>query len=191
MKTTTPVLILASNSPRRQELLRLAGFVFETCPTSVDETVSIDMAAKDVPVHLAEKKAAPLAHRADEAVIVAADTIVLLDDAILGKPSDLDDARRMLARLSGRSHVVITGVCLLHKGRQVVFRETTLVYFRSLSEEEISSYVETARPLDKAGAYGIQERIGVTGVSRVEGCYYNVMGLPVQRLCVELRQLLA
>ena len=148
------------------------------------------MEPKEVPTFLAEKKALPLLVDSHQAVVIGADTIVLLDDAILGKPADLQEARRMLARLSGRSHVVITGVCLLFKGQCHVFRESTLVYFRSLNAQEIDHYVETARPMDKAGAYGIQEEIGLRGVTRIEGCFYNVMGLPVQRLWLELQRVL-
>lgn len=189
--TTTPDLILASSSPRRHELLRLAGLSFVARPTEVDESISLELEPKEIPTHLAYKKALPLIDESRTAVIVGADTIVLLDDTILGKPADLEDARRMLSRLSGRSHIVITGVCLLYQDQKVLFRESTLVYFRSLSRDEIDRYVETARPLDKAGAYGIQEEIGLKGVTRIEGCFYNVMGLPVQRLWLELNQLLA
>lgn len=184
-------LILASKSPRRKTLLEQAGFEFEIKSAEVDETTPLNMPAKDVPPFLAEKKARPFEDAAIHAVVVAADTIVLLDDEMLGKPEEptVAEAARMLKKLSGRQHVVITGVCILHKGVYHTFREITNVYFRTLGDDEISAYSEKFKPFDKAGAYGIQEWIGLIGVSRIEGDYNNVVGLPVCRLVQELRNL--
>jgi len=190
MLTIPRPLILASKSPRRQKLLTELGFSFTVEENKVDETVPYDMPAKDVPTYLAEKKAQPFEARSDSNLIIAADTIVLLEDEILGKPNSREDALRMLNKLSGRQHSVITGVTLLMDGQYHTFREVTLVYFKSLSAEDIVYYVDHYQPFDKAGAYGIQEWIGYIAISRIEGDFYNVMGLPVCRLVQELGQIL-
>jgi septum formation protein len=188
--TTPRPLILASKSPRRQKLLAELGFSFTVEEKNVDESVPFEMPAKDVPTYLAEKKAQPFEERSDSHLIIAADTIVLLDDEILGKPHSRDEAIRMLNKLSGRQHSVITGVTLLMDKKYHTFREVTLVYFKSLSYNDIIFYVDHYQPYDKAGAYGIQEWIGFIGISRIEGDFYNVMGLPVCRLVQELGQIL-
>ena len=190
MLTIPRPLILASKSPRRQKLLSELGIVFTVEENKVDETVPLDMPAKEVPTYLAEKKAQPFEPQSASHLILAADTIVLLDDEILGKPANREDAIRMLHKLSGRQHSVITGVSLLMDGKYHTFREVTLVYFRSLSAPDIEYYIDHYQPFDKAGAYGIQEWIGYVGISRIEGDFYNVMGLPVCRLLQELGQIL-
>ena len=184
-------IILASNSPRRRELLSILGLDFEskTLP-GIDESFPDTLRDEDIPKHIASKKAD--AYRTlvtGNELVITADTIVYVDGEVLGKPKDEEDARRMLRLLSGRSHEVITGVCILTKEQQQTFAVTTDVTFDALSEEEIDFYIEKYKPYDKAGAYGIQEWIGLVGVSKLEGSYFNVMGLPVQRLYKELKKI--
>lgn len=163
--------------------MRDAGFEFEIRLKDVEETYPEGLAAEEVPVYLARLKAGAFREElADGELLVTADTVVCLEGRILGKPADEADAVRMLRELSGKRHTVVTGVCLTTRERQRVFPSRTDVYFKPLSEEEIAYYVEKYRPLDKAGAYGIQEWIGYIGIERIEGSFYNVMGLPVQRL---------
>ena len=184
-------IILASNSPRRRELLTTLGLDFESKTLSdIDESFPNDLKGEDIPKHIASKKAA--AYRTlvtTNELVITADTIVYVDGEVLGKPKDETDARRMLHLLSGRSHEVITGVCILTKEQQQTFAVTTNVTFDSLSDEEVNFYIEKYKPYDKAGAYGIQEWIGLVGVTRLEGSYFNVMGLPVQRLYKELKKI--
>ena len=184
-------LLLASKSPRRRQLLAELGYPVEIISVDVDEHVPQSLPAAEVAEHLARRKAAafPLNTIAGDEVLVTADTTVVLDHAVLGKPADREEAARMLHSLSGRTHIVYTGVCLhtAHKG--VSFTEATTVHFAALTDAEISYYIDNYRPYDKAGAYGIQEWIGMVGVSRIEGCYYNVMGLPLARLYRELKAL--
>ena len=172
-------LILASGSPRRKQLLELAHIDFEVVTSDVDETNPPGMPGEEVPVHLAKEKAAAVAGKYPGRNVLAADTVVLLDDDILGKPANDAEAKAMLARLSGNMHRVVTGVCLLQHGQEHSFSATTEVYFRLLSEAQISFYVDTYHPLDKAGSYAIQEYIGIIGIEKIAGDYYNVMGLPV------------
>jgi septum formation protein len=179
-------LILASKSPRRQQLLKQAGFQFEIQDQPVEEIYPPELEPKDVPLYLAELKAQPFVAQSHKSIIITADTVVLLDDNIIGKPANETEATRMLQKLSGRQHTVITGICILHQGEALTFKEITNVYFRSLSSNEIAQYVSHFQPLDKAGAYGIQDWIGLVGVNRIEGDFYNVMGLPVLRLYLEL-----
>ena len=181
--------ILGSQSPRRKELLATLGHPFEIRTIeghseAYPETLSLE----DVPRYLSQLKAEQLRStlQADE-LLITADTVVLLDGEILGKPHDLDDARRMLRLLSGRQHEVVSGVSLTTTEWQRSFASHTRVTFASLTDSEIDHYVAHYQPLDKAGAYGIQEWIGYIGVSHIEGSFYNVMGLPVQRLYCELR----
>lgn len=184
-------IILASNSPRRKELLAGLGIDYEvkTLP-GIEETYPPTLAAEEIPLYIARQKAEAYRNlmQADE-LIITADTIVWLDGEVMGKPRDEEDARQMLGKLSGRTHQVITGVCLTTKERQKSFSTVTDVTFATLTDEEIRYYVEHYRPMDKAGSYGIQEWIGFVGVQRIEGSYFNVMGLPVQRLYVELKEL--
>ena len=184
-------IILASNSPRRRELLAGLGVTFEvrTLP-GVDESYPDSLKGEDIPLYISREKAA--AYRelmADDELVITADTIVWLDGRVLGKPKDEADACRMLHALSGRVHEVMTGVTLTTRSLQRSFAVTSRVEFATLTEEEIDYYVEHYRPLDKAGAYGVQEWIGFIGVRSLEGSYFNVMGLPVQRLYQELKKL--
>lgn len=182
---------LASNSPRRRELLAGLGIEFETkVLPGIDESYPDTLRGEEIPLYIAREKAEAYrpALQPDE-LIITADTIVYQDGLVLGKPHDEADARRMLRLLSGHTHQVITGVCILTDTLQRSFAVTTEVTFGTLSEEEITFYVEKYRPMDKAGAYGIQEWIGFIGVTGLQGSYYNVMGLPVQRLYQELKKL--
>ncbi|MEL6673612.1 MAG: Maf family nucleotide pyrophosphatase [Bacteroidota bacterium] len=187
MKTKAPVL-LASQSPRRHELLTALGLEFEVLVRSVDEYYPENIHPRAVAVMISENKAKAYDDLSNKYLILTADTIVALDDEVIGKPKDEAEAIRTLQRLSGKTHQVITGVTLFHAGRFKSFAEETLVHFRKLSESEIGFYVEKYQPYDKAGAYGIQEWIGMIGISRIEGDYYNVMGLPVGKLYQELIQ---
>lgn len=181
-------IILASNSPRRRQLLAGLDLDFEVrVLPDIKEDYPESLATPDIPVYIASEKAA--AYRdlmTDRDLIITADTVVVLGDEVLGKPVDLDDARRMLRALSGNIHQVITGVCLMTRERQRSFAVTTDVTFKELTDAEIDYYVRKYQPLDKAGAYGIQEWIGYIGVTGLQGSYYNVMGLPVQRIYQEL-----
>jgi len=185
-------LLLASKSPRRRQLLSELGYPVEFIDIDVDEHVDPDTPAAEIAEQLACRKAAAVDFSAApyplSSVLVTADTVVVLDGEVLGKPADYDSAIRMLKRLSGRSHTVYTGVCLRSREQQVSFTEHTDVFFRPLSDEDIRYYVEHCRPYDKAGAYGIQEWIGMVGISHIDGCYYNVMGLPLSRLYLTLRE---
>ena len=182
-------LVLASNSPRRKELLRGLGIDFEVrLIRSIDESYPAALPVSDVAVHISKaKSAAYLDTMAENEVVLTADTVVVCDGQILGKPQDAEDARRMLGLLSGKSHEVITGVTLSTRQWQRSFAVTTVVWFKELTADEIGFYIDSYRPFDKAGAYGIQEWIGYVGVQRIEGSYFNVMGLPVQRIYEELK----
>ncbi|SDB82026.1 Maf family nucleotide pyrophosphatase [Williamwhitmania taraxaci] len=181
-------LLLASASPRRQMLLAELDLFFTVPPLiEVEEDYPIDSPIKEVAGYLAQKKAqAYLTLLTPRDILITSDTVVICDNKLLGKPSSLQNAKEMLSMLSGKEHVVITAVSLVNKDRMHVFSVDTKVRFRDLTQEEIEYYVEKFRPLDKAGAYGIQEWIGYAGVESIEGSYFNVMGLPVQRLYVEL-----
>ena len=179
-------IILASNSPRRQELLAGLGVKFEVKSASVSEEFPSSLSPQEVSEFLAKQKAEAMASLEKNALIIAADTVVILDNTILGKPIDLVEAREFLKRLSGRKHQVVTGVCLKYQDRLSLFRDITEVTFGDLTAWEINHYLEKYQPLDKAGAYGIQEWIGMVGVTRIEGSYFNVVGLPVQKLYREL-----
>ena len=180
-------IILASQSPRRRELLSLMGVDFDVVIKEVDESFPAQLDPVAAVRYIAEQKArAFLMGLADELVITA-DTLVTIDGQILGKPMDSAHATEMLTRLSGRKHDVITAVALLHNGNIAVFHEVTEVYFRALSDEQIAHYIAHYRPFDKAGAYGIQEWIGLVGVEKIVGSYTNVVGLPTARLSAELQ----
>ena len=183
-------IILASNSPRRKELLAGLDVQFEVrVLKGIDESYPATLPTAEIAEYIAQKKASAYRETiaADELVITA-DTIVVLGDEVLGKPKDAADARRMLRELSGQTHQVITGVVLTTKERQEHFSVVSNVTFKELTDDEIDYYVETYKPMDKAGAYGIQEWIGYVGVTRLEGSYFNVMGLPVQRIYEALRR---
>jgi len=181
-------IILASNSPRRRELLAGLGFNFEVkVLPDIKENYPTSLPVSEIAQYIAVEKAkAYLSMMTDNDLIITADTVVIVEDEVMGKPMDAEDAYRMLRKLSGKSHQVTTGVCLQTKSLQHSFSVTTHVTFKDLSDDEIWYYIEHYRPFDKAGAYGIQEWIGYIGVTGLEGSYFNVMGLPVQRIYTEL-----
>ena len=184
-------LILASASPRRAEILRDAGVPFAVLSSAVDETPYPGESPQDHVQRLAHAKAELVAARAvGPAIVIAADTVVALDGRILGKPRSTDDARHMLEQLSGRTHTVLTGVALIRlpDAERRAFVESTLVHFAPLEENDIVQYLATDEPYDKAGAYAIQGRAGKF-IPRIEGCYFNVVGLPLARLVQTLREL--
>ncbi|MCB0622021.1 MAG: septum formation protein Maf [Saprospiraceae bacterium] len=182
-------ILLASQSPRRRQLLEAAGFTVTVRVAAVEEDFPPGMPAEEVAAYLAEKKAEAARSFLNEgAVLLAADSIVVLDGVIFGKPADADEARRILLRLSGRTHEVITGVCLLRAGKKRVFSVSTQVSMAPLDEAEIDYYIRRDRPFDKAGAYAIQEWIGLCKIERIEGNYSNVVGLPVERVYRELQE---
>lgn len=185
-------LILASNSPRRRELLAGLGYPYEVrVLDGIDESYPDHLRGADIAAHISRVKAeAYIATMAADEIIITADTIVCLDEAVLGKPADEAEAIAMLSRLSGRTHQVYTGVTLATPEGLTTFVSRSDVTFAALTDEEIQYYVHHYRPMDKAGAYGIQEWIGYIGVERIDGSYFNVMGLPVQRLYRELKTLL-
>lgn len=183
-------LILASASPRRQQLMKDAGFTFEVRLKNVEEKYPQELHWENVPEYLSKVKASAFREelKADE-VLITADTVVCIHDRILGKPADRKEAISMLQKLSGNRHLVVTGVSVTTRTEQLSFSSRTDVFFKRLSNEEIEFYVDTYKPFDKAGAYGIQEWIGYIGIERIEGSFYNVMGLPIQKLYETLRKL--
>jgi len=184
-------LILASQSPRRKALLKGLDLTFEVrLIPNLDESFPASMNGAEVPVFLAQKKAEAYA-LTDNEILITADTVVLLDNEVLNKPTDIEHARELVGKLSGRKHEVVTGVCLRSINKQYSFSASSLVYFATLSKEEIDFYIEKYKPLDKAGAYGVQEWIGYAAIERIEGSYFNVMGLPVQQLYKELATFIA
>ena len=182
-------IVLASNSPRRKELLGGLDIPFEVrVLDGIDESYPHDLPTREIAGYISKKKAdAYQVTMADDELIFTADTIVVLGEEVMGKPVDEEDARRMLHALSGRTHQVITGVSLTTRERQVCFSVETNVTFKTLTDEEIHYYITHYRPFDKAGAYGIQEWIGYIGVTGMNGSYFNVMGLPVQRIYEALK----
>jgi len=183
-------VILASNSPRRKELLSGLGIPFEVRTLSdIDESYPETLKGEDIPMFISGKKAEVYKRTmADDEMIITADTIVYDNGKVLGKPKDREEAVSMLKELSGHAHEVITGVSIVTMEKTVQFASTSKVYFAELTDEEIAYYVDTYQPFDKAGAYGIQEWIGYVAVTRIEGSYFNVMGLPIQRLYTELKK---
>lgn len=180
-------IVLASASPRRQELLRQVGVSFRVSPSSFDEQVDRPMAPAELVEHLAASKALEVAARFPEALVLGADTIVVVDGEVLGKPRDRAEAVTMIQRLSGREHHVFTGVALVQGERRVISHEVTAVRFRSLTAGEIAAYVDSGEPVDKAGGYGIQG-LGAAMVSGIQGDYFTVVGLPLCRTVQMLRQ---
>ena len=180
-------IILASNSPRRKKLLEKIGITFEIIPSSVDEDFSVDLSPVDFAKHYAEKKANFISSKYPRSLVIGADTIVVCNNSILGKPLDNEDAFSMLEKLSGNTHTVITGVSLQLYINSIskTFYSKTDVTVKNLSREEIQYYIENYKPLDKAGSYGIQEWFSVY-VEKIEGCYFNVMGLPLSKLYKEM-----
>ena len=181
-------IILASKSPRRSELMRMAGFEFEVRSKDVPEDHPADTKAEDIPLFLAKKKASALLPELnDNEVVIGADTIVILNGKIYEKPTDREDAIQMISELCGHTHTVVTGVFIASKNKEVGFSEATKVTFNSLTKEEIAYYVDHYKPYDKAGAYACQEWIGAVAIRKFEGDYFNVVGLPINRVYQELK----
>ena len=182
-------IILASRSPRRQQLLRQMGLKFDVVIREFDESFPADLPGPEIAEHISAIKAETFGKELSEnEIVITADTVVWCNNQVLGKPVDTDEAVRMLREISGNTHEVITGVTIISKSKEVTFSDTTRVTFAQMTDEEIRYYAENFRPFDKAGAYGIQEWIGIIGCSRIEGSYFNVVGLPVQRLYEELKK---
>ncbi|MDQ1086277.1 MULTISPECIES: Maf family nucleotide pyrophosphatase [unclassified Siphonobacter] len=182
MLLLTQPLILGSNSPRRQQILRDAGFSFQVQVLPTEEDFPEDMPSQEVPVFLARKKAEAFRPVLENNLVLTADTVVRINEKILNKPTDPADARRMLKLLSGHTHEVTTGVCLMSAEQTLSFADTARVHFRELTDWEIDYYLEACRPFDKAGAYGVQDFIGMVGIDWLEGSYFTVMGLPIHRV---------
>ena len=189
-KLTNIKLILASNSPRRQSLMAEAGLEYElSVPAENEEEFPEDLYSGDVPAYLAKRKAESFEGQIEKnEIVITADTLVILDERVLGKPGNYKEAFEMLSALSGCKHKVITGVCIKSRKKEVVFSDSTDVWFKKLSEKEIHYYIEEFKPYDKAGAYGIQEWIGYIGVERIEGSFFNVMGLPIHMVYSKLEK---
>ena len=191
-----PSFILASQSPRRKTLLEWAEIPFEIIVSDADESYPTSLAIEEVPVYIAKNKALAVKEiilstkpALVNQCIIAADTVVVLDQKIIGKPTNKQEAIESLLALSGQTHKVITGVFLLCQGQEISFSETTLVEFHALTIEQIEFYVDKYKPYDKAGGYAIQEWIGVVGIKKITGDFYNVMGLPVSKLVQKIKQL--
>lgn len=183
-------IVLASQSPRRKQLLEWAEIDFEVIVQSTDESFLNDLSIEQIPIYIAREKAFAVEQQiGKERIILAADTVVVLNNTIIGKPKDRADAIEILTALSGNHHKVITGVVLLSGLQQVAFSDITDVEFHTLTQEQIEFYVDKYKPYDKAGAYAIQEWIGVVGIKSITGDFYNVMGLPVSRVVQELQKL--
>lgn len=185
-------LVLASGSPRRKWLLNELGLDFTVEPRNAEETYSPDLKRHEIPEFLANKKADAFSEDEfeDGKIVLTADTIVWINGRELNKPQNENEAKEMIRELSGTSHQVYTGICLRWKGDRIVDHDLSTVTFRELTEEEIEHYVSTYKPLDKAGAYGIQEWIGYVGIEKIEGCYFNVMGLPLRKVYSALTKIL-
>lgn len=176
-------LILASSSPRRQFLMREAGYEFTVEKPAVDESFPAELPVEQVARYLATKKAEYFRRELhEELVVVTADTVVILENEILNKPADRKEAIQMLSKLNGKTHLVMTGVCILSTEKEVNFDDTTEVTFKILSLDEIEFYVNTYKPYDKAGAYGAQDWIGMVAIEKISGSYFNVMGLPMHKV---------
>lgn len=182
-------VILASKSPRRQELLKLMNIDFRVVLKEVDESYPEGLSPIEIALHIAEKKCHAFDEMVEDEAVVTADTIVSIDGQILGKPESPEHAIAMLQTLSGRKHQVITGVCILYKHQYNLFYDVSDVLFRPLTDDEITYYVNQYQPLDKAGSYGIQEWIGLVGIERIDGSYTNVVGLPTEKLYQQLLKL--
>lgn len=183
-------IILASQSPRRKQLLQWAEVPFDIIVKETDESYPVHLSPSEIAIHIAKNKAGVVRLSHGDAVpILSADTIVVLNNEIIGKPTSREEAISILSKLSGEKHQVITGVCILSNDKEVAFADTTEVEFHQLSMEQIIFYVDNYKPYDKAGAYAIQEWIGVIGIRSINGDFYNVMGLPVSRVVKEINQL--
>lgn len=182
-------LVLGSKSPRRQQLVKELGFPVEIRLKEVEEIYPDSLSAEEVPEYLSKLKSTPLVSELkDDEILITSDTVVIHEGRALGKPKDAEDAQQMLSGLSGKVHKVITGVCLTSNEKQITFSTITEVHFAEFSNDEIEFYINRYEPFDKAGAYGIQEWIGYIGVQRINGCYYNVVGLPVHDLYQTLKR---
>lgn len=182
-------IFLASQSPRRKELMSLAQIDFDIIKIDVDEDFPDDLAIENVPEYLAEKKADALQFIKPDEIIITADTVVIIDNKIFGKPADKVDAIDMLTQIQDNIHTVITGVCIKTFDSKHIFSETTYVKFYPLTKDQITFYIDNFKPYDKAGSYAIQEWVGVVGIEKIEGCFYNVMGLPISKLIKEMNNL--
>jgi septum formation protein len=182
MKKLNRPLILASSSPRRQYLMKEAGFTFTIEKPDVEESFPDDMPVEQVAKYLAEKKAEFFRPKMHDEIIVTADTVVILNGKILNKPQDRNEAVEMLTSLSGKTHVVMTGVSIFSKEKEESFDDTTEVTFVSLTQAQIEFYIDNYKPYDKAGAYGAQDWIGMVAIEKITGSYFNVMGLPIQKV---------
>ncbi|MFA0964748.1 nucleoside triphosphate pyrophosphatase [Roseivirga sp. BDSF3-8] len=189
LKNLSLKLILSSKSPRRQYILKEAGFDFTTRVREVEEIYPDDMDVWKVASYLSELKASAHKDLADDEVLLTSDTVVILDDTLLGKPVNEEDAMQMLRNMSGKHHTVVTAVCLKTSKGSFTFDDRADVYFRPLSEEFIRDYVATGEPMDKAGSYGVQDRFGMLGIDRINGSYFTIMGLPVHKVYEHLSYL--
>ncbi len=188
LRLSTPV-ILGSQSPRRKQLLTALDIPFEVIVRPTDEHIPDGYSPEDAVLYIAREKANAFLDMSMDYLIITADTIVVLEDEIIGKPIDEADGIRMLKKLSGKKHEVLTAVSILFQEKHIEFVEKTAVFFRELSDTEIIHYLRTYKPYDKAGAYGVQEWIGMTAITKIEGDFYNVMGLPISRLYLTLNEL--
>lgn len=180
-------IILGSNSPRRQELLKSLGFTFLNKPINADESFPANLQAEEIPLYLAEKKADAYEDDLSEnEILITADTIVWCEGKVFNKPANFVEGKKMLETLSGKMHEVFTGVCLKSGNKQTTFYDVSKVYFKKLKPEEIEYYLTNYNPYDKAGGYGVQDWLGYIGIDKIEGSFYNVMGLPVKELYEEL-----
>lgn len=187
-------IVLASQSPRRKQLLEMAEVHFEIITADIEETFPEGMQAEKVPAYIALNKAIAVANTLSaleltDTLIIAADTVVILDNEIIGKPQSFEDAKAILSKLSGKAHKVVTGVVFQYQQKNYELSETTYVYFNELSAPDIEHYVAKYKPMDKAGAYAIQEWIGAIGISKIEGDFYNVMGLPINKVVQQIAKL--
>jgi septum formation protein len=187
-----PQIILASQSPRRKELMQLAEIPFEVVVANTDESYPSGLSYTDTAIHIAHHKAIAVAQKCDkDSIIIAADTIVICNGKIIGKPEDKHDAINILSLLSGNVHEVVTGVTILYKEKIISFADTTKVSFHNLTKAQIEYYIEKYKPYDKAGAYAIQEWIGAVGIKKIEGDFYNVMGLPISMVSQKINEIIA
>lgn len=179
-------IILASNSPRRKQFLKDLGLTFTVKPANVNEAYPSHLKGKDIALYIAQQKASVFNNLEANELVITCDTIVWIDDVALGKPENSADAKQMLQQLSGKTHEVISAVCIKSNQKEQLFYDVTEVSFNTLSPSDIAYYVETFQPFDKAGSYGIQEWIGLVGIEKINGSYTNVVGMPMEKLYKEL-----
>lgn len=181
-------IYLASKSPRRKEIITTAGFDYEVVSIEVEEDFPADMPLEEIAEYLANKKADALLKVPEDGILLTADTVVIIGNEILNKPENKEEARQMLEKLSGRTHLVITGVCLRDQTKSISLSDVSKVTFAELSSSEIEDYINTPSPFDKAGSYGIQDGLGMLAVNNIEGSFYNIMGLPIHRVYEEVKK---